>query len=227
MSEAERKTDQGQSTQNQTPDTRLADATGNFAELVAAGTPTPGGGSVAAHAGALAAALGRMMCNLTIGKPKYAEAESRINEIKSELEGLEARLKHLIDEDAASFENVLAAYRMPKQTEEEKAARSNQIEAAGRGAAYTPYDTAQRAFEVLKLLAELKDTGNQNALPDLTMAARLAETAIRGASYNIIANLSMFSDSEEAERLRGQINGLIEDAKKIAEEMESHTLSSM
>ena len=95
---------------------------GTFAELVAAGTPAPGGGSVAAHCGMMAAALGRMVCNLTIGKPKFADRESRLIDVRSELENLGARLRELIAEDAASFEAVLAAYRLPKGTDEEKTA---------------------------------------------------------------------------------------------------------
>ena len=82
----------------------FADALGGFAELVAEGTPTPGGGSVAAHSGMLAAALGRMVCNITIGKPKYAAVEDRLKQINAELEQLGARLRELIVEDAASFE---------------------------------------------------------------------------------------------------------------------------
>ncbi|MCI0488652.1 MAG: cyclodeaminase/cyclohydrolase family protein [Blastocatellia bacterium] len=227
MSEAEPKTDRQDSSETLASELPLFKATGDFAELVAAGTPTPGGGSVAAYAGVMAAALGRMMCNLTMGKPKFAEAEARVKEIRSELERLGARAGALIDEDAASFERVLAAYRLPKQTDEEKAARKQEIEAAGRGAAYTPYDTARNAFEILKLVNELKTIGNPNALPDATVAARLAELAVRGASYNIIANLSMFSDGEEADRLRGQITDFVESATRMAEEIESHTLDNL
>ncbi len=208
-------------------DRRLAGSIGNFAELVASDTPTPGGGSVAADCGVLAAALGRMMCNLTIGKAKYAEVEPRLKEIRSELERLGARLSELIAEDAASFEQVMAAYRLPKQTDDEKAERKKHIEAAGRLAAYTPLETATRAIEVLKLLDELKATGNQNALPDITVGAQLAGVAVKGASYNVFANLGMFSDSVEAERLRVQMNSLIETAKKISEEIESYTLEQM
>lgn len=227
MSEAEPKTDQKNSSENLSSKPPLFKATGEFAELVAAGTPTPGGGSVAAYAGVLAVALGRMMCNLTTGKPKFADREARVEEIRSEFERLGARLGALIDEDSASFERVLAAYRLPKQTEEEKAARKQEIEAAGRGAAYVPYDTARNAFEILNLLNELKEIGNPNALPDVMVAARLAELSIRGVSYNIIANLSMFSDVDEAARLRQQITDLIENARKIAEEIESYSFRNM
>src|SRR6266478_4818776 len=100
--------------------TGLSNSVGNFAELVAASTPTPGGGSVAAYCGVLAASLGQMVCNLTIGKQKYAEAGPRLLEIKSQLEQLSSRMRELIAEDAASFEAVLRAYRLPKETEDQK-----------------------------------------------------------------------------------------------------------
>src|SRR6185369_330341 len=115
-------------------DSTLSNSIGNFAELVAAGTPTPGGGSVAAYCGVLAAALGQMVCNLTIGKQKYAEAEPRLIEIRAELEHLSSRLRELIVEDAASFEAVLRAYRLPKVTDVEKSERGAQIQIALGGA---------------------------------------------------------------------------------------------
>src|SRR3989442_5880801 len=108
--------------------TVLSSSVGSFAELVAASTPTPGGGSVAAYCGVLAASRGQMVCNLTIGKQKYAEAEPRVKQVKAELEGLSIRLRELIAEDAASFEAVLRAYRLPKETDAEKAERSLQIQ---------------------------------------------------------------------------------------------------
>src|SRR5436305_2865502 len=145
----------------------LSNSVGNFAELVAASTPTPGGGSVAAYCGVLAASLGQMVCNLTIGKQKYAQAEPRLRAIRSELERLGARLRELIAEDAASFEGVLRAYRLPKDSEEQRAERAAQVQIALRGAVDVPVETAQRSLNVLKLLGELADIGNPNALSDV------------------------------------------------------------
>src|SRR5438128_10641527 len=130
-------------------DASISNSIGNFAELVAAGTPTPGGGSVSAYCGVLAASLGQMVCSITIGKPKYAAVEPRLKKIKSELERLSARLQELIDEDAASFEAVLAAYRLPKETDEQKAERTAVIQRAVQGAIDVPSETARRSFDVL------------------------------------------------------------------------------
>jgi len=205
---------------NQSPGNSL----GSFAEQVAAGTPTPGGGSVAAYCGVLATALGRMMCNLTIGKQKYAAVEPRVSEINSRLEQLGAELRRLIDDDAASFEGVLAAYRLPKETAEQKAERTRLIGEASRLAAEVPFRTAERALDVLRLLGELGGIGNQNALPDANMAAQLSKAAISGAYYNIVVNLATASDKDEADATRRAIGSIMEEAGRLAAELESRLI---
>ena len=203
------------------PKTALSNSIGNFTDLVAAGTPAPGGGSVAAYCGVLAASLGQMVCNLTIGKQKYAVVELRVTEIRSELERLSARLRELIGEDAESFEAVLQAYRLPKDSDEQKAERAAQIQIALQGAVDVPVETAQRGFNILRLLGELADIGNPNALSDVAVGARLAQVAIRGASYNISVNLDSISDRVAADKTREQMKGMIEQAKTIAEQVEA------
>jgi methenyltetrahydrofolate cyclohydrolase len=199
----------------------LSNSIGTFAELVAAGTPAPGGGSVAAYCGVLAASLGQMVCNLTIGKQKYAEAEPRLRAGRSELERLGARLRELIAEDAASFEAVLQAYRLPKDSDEQKADRAAQIQLALRGAVDIPVETVQRSFDVLKLLGELADIGNPNALSDVAVGAQLAQVAIRGASYNVGVNLDSISDRVAADKTREQMKGMIDQSKTMAEQVEA------
>jgi len=195
----------------------LSESIGDFAELVAAGTPTPGGGSVAAYCGVLAASLGRMMCNITIGKPKYAAVESRLIEIAEELAGLSARLRELIAEDSSSFEAVLGAYRMPKDTDDEKTERAAQIQIALQGAVDVPFETAERSFEALKLLDEVSGIGTPNALSDVAVGAQLAQVAIRGASYNVIVNLDSLSDREGAEGTRREIDSIVHQATTLAD----------
>lgn len=201
--------------------TRLSNSIGDFAELVAAGTPTPGGGSVAAYCGLLAAALGQMVCNLTIGKQKYAEAEPRLRDVKSLLEQVSTRMRELIAEDAASFEAVLRAYRLPKETDEQKAERGAQIQIALGGAVAVPFETAQRGFEVLRLLGELASIGNPNALSDVAVGAQLAQVAVRGASYNVGVNLDSIANRELADRTREQMKVMIEQSKAMAEEVDA------
>ncbi|MEK6302580.1 MAG: cyclodeaminase/cyclohydrolase family protein [Acidobacteriota bacterium] len=194
---------------------------GTFAELVAAGTPAPGGGSVAAHSGMMAAALGQMVCNLTIGKPKFADREPRMTELRDELGRLGGRLRELIAEDAASFEAVLAAYRLPKETDEQKAARAESIQAAIEVAVSVPLETAERSFEVLELLREIADSGNPNAISDVAVGSQLAEVAIKGAGYNVAANLGTMGDLDKARDADERMQTLIGQAKKLAAEVES------
>jgi len=197
----------------------LSDSIGSFAELVAAGTPTPGGGSVAAYCGVLAASLAQMMCNITIGKPKYATAESRLKEITDQLERLSGRLRELIADDAASFDAVLAAYRLPKETDDEKTKRTEQIQVAMQGAVDVPFETARRSFDVLKLLSELAEIGTPSALSDVAVGAQLAKVAIRGASYNVSVNLNSLSDHELAEKTRSEIDAIVHQGSTIASEV--------
>ncbi len=199
----------------------LSNSVGTFADLVAAGTPAPGGGSVSAYCGMLAASLGEMVCNLTIGKPKYAEVETRLREIKSELNHLGARLRQLIAEDAESFEAVLRSYRLPKESDEQKSHRAAQIQIALQGAVAVPVETAQRSFDVIGLLRELADIGNTNALSDVAVGAQLAKTAITGASYNVGVNLDSISDRAAVDKTRERMTGLIEQSTAIADQVES------
>ncbi len=199
----------------------LADSLGLFPDMVAAGTPTPGGGSVAAMCGVMAASLGQMVCNLTIGKPKYADREPRLKDIRDGLERSGMLLRELIAEDADSFEAVLRAYRLPKETEEQKQERAAQVQAATLFAINVPLDTAERSFEVIKHLRELADIGNPNALSDMAVGAQLAQTAIKGASYNVRVNLGTLADKEAAKGIEEQIARLIDGARAIAEEIEA------
>ncbi|HEX8186111.1 MAG TPA: cyclodeaminase/cyclohydrolase family protein [Blastocatellia bacterium] len=199
----------------------LSDSIGRFHELVAAGTPTPGGGSVAAQSGMMAASLGRMMCNITIGKKRFAGVETRLQEIRDELEQLTARLRELIAEDSASFEAVLEAYRLPKETEDQKRERDARVQTAMRGAVDVPLETAERSFQVLKRLGELAEIGNPNALSDVAVGALLAQSAVKGASYNVYVNLDSLSDREAADLSSREMTRLINDARAIAEKIEA------
>lgn len=205
----------------------LADSIGDFAELVAAGTPTPGGGSVAAYCGVLSGSLGLMVCNLTLDKAKYAAVEPRVREIKNELERLRERLRQLIIEDSASFEAVLAAYRLPKETEEQKSERKRRIEITTRGAIDVPFETARTALSLLKLLTELAKIGNPNAFSDLAVGSRLAETSVKGAYYNIGINLKTLADRDEAAELGQRISELVGETELLAGEVELAMVKQM
>jgi formiminotetrahydrofolate cyclodeaminase len=169
----------------------------------------------------MAASLGRMMCNITIGKKRFAGVETRLQEIRDELEQLTARLRELIAEDSASFEAVLEAYRLPKETEDQKRERDARVQTAMRGAVDVPLETAERSFQVLKRLGELAEIGNPNALSDVAVGALLAQSAVKGASYNVYVNLDSLSDREAADLSSREMTRLINDARAIAEKIEA------
>jgi len=204
-----------------TAETIVSKSIGAFASLVAEGTPSPGGGSVSAYCGALAASLGQMVCSLTIGKKKYVESEGRLLIIKPDLERLSARLQELIAEDAASFEGVLGAYRMPKENDEQNVARTVAIQRALQHAVAVPLETAVLSLEVLRLLREIADIGNSNALSDVAVGAQLAQTAVRGASYNIAVNLDSISSPEFVSATRRKMDVLIDQSKALADQVEA------
>jgi methenyltetrahydrofolate cyclohydrolase len=162
-----------------------------------------------------------MMCDITIGKPKYAGAEPRLKQIRSDLSQFGARLRELIAEDAESFEAVLRAYRMPKDTDEQKSERASTVQTALRRAVDVPLETAQSSLNVLMLLRELADLGTPNALSDVAVGARLAEVAIRGASYNVGVNLDSLSDDGSEKGTRRRVKDMIERSGAIAGEVEA------
>ena len=208
-----------------TEDFSLLDTIDSFTDMVASSEPVPGGGSVAAHSGMMAAALGQMVCNLTIGKKKYVEVEARVKTIQADLTELRGELRELILEDALCFNAVMRAMKLPKATEEEQATRKEKINEATRGAILVPLETARRAFAVLKLLADLLEIGNQNALSDLGVGAQLALTAVRGASYNVTINLSSLTSQEEADNYRKQIGKLVAETEGLAEAIASDMMN--
>lgn len=164
---------------------------------LAGGAPTPGGGSAAALAGTLAAALVAMVARLTIGKKAYAAVESRAQEILADAEQLRATLRRLVDEDAAAYAGVSRAYKIPK----DDPSRGRAIDDALLVAARTPADVAKRAERVWQLAKEIEQIGNKNAVSDARVAGMLATTAIDGATENVKVNVAAMSDPTRGQGL--------------------------
>ena len=167
-----------------------------FLDAVAANTPTPGGGSVSAHSGALAAALGEMVCRLTLKKKSMADHHPAVGQALARLSALRQRMTEAIDRDAASYEAVVAAMRLPKSASEEQTARAKAIEEASKHAAEVPLETAEAAVETAAILENLGSSTLPQAASDLTVALRLAEAGRQGAIDNVKANLPMIHDQE-------------------------------
>jgi glutamate formiminotransferase/formiminotetrahydrofolate cyclodeaminase len=170
-----------------------------FMSSVAGPTPTPGGGSVAAHAGALGAALAQMVAGLTIGKKKYAAVEEEMKQLALQATSLRRALNALVERDAQSYEAVRSAYQLPKESDEQQAARASAIREALIGAADVPLETARTAVEVGALAAALAERGNSNAVSDACVGALLAEAACKGAVLNVRINVASL-DQAGAER---------------------------
>lgn len=192
---------------------RLVDLTiHDFAERLASGAAAPGGGSAAALAGALAAALAAMVAHLTLGRPKYAEHEVEMQTVLAQSDRLRAQLLALVDADTAAYENVMAAYRLPKSNAAEVAAREDAIQAALRHAADIPLAAAEACVQVLNLAALAEEHGNRNAASDAAVAGLLANAALLAAARNVRVNLEQIKDSPFRTATEARLSGLMVNA---------------
>jgi len=172
-----------------------------FSHRLASCEATPGGGSASAAAGAMSAALLRMVALLTSGSPRFERVAPRARRIADEAESLTARFVAGVDEDAEAFDRVSQAYRLPKSTDAEKIGRSAAIQAALFGAALPPLHVAEMACEAALLAVELAEFGNPNAISDVGCAALLAASAARGAGFNVSINAKALKDRARADDL--------------------------
>jgi formiminotetrahydrofolate cyclodeaminase len=165
-----------------------------FVEELASDSPAPGGGSVAALCGALGAALVAMVCRLTVEKPKYAQVSEELRGIMSEADQLHRTFSRLVDADTEAFNAVMAAFRLPKETEEQKGQRSQAIQQATRGAAEVPLEVQSRSVRLLELATVAAQKGNVNSVSDAGVAAEMARAAAHGAALNVRINLGGLKD---------------------------------
>ncbi len=187
-----------------------------FLEALAAGTATPGGGAAAAYGGAMAAALVGMAARLTVGKQKYAEVEAEMQAVAAEADQLRGQLAQAVDEDAAAYGAVLAAYRLPKDSVEEQAARAAAVERATLAATEAPLAAAQAAARVLALAAAAAEKGNRNTAADAGAAAQLALAAVRSAALNVRVNAAALRDTAAAQTFAAQALALEAQAAETA-----------
>jgi len=179
-----------------------------YLDALASDAPTPGGGAVAALAGATGAALISMVCNLTIGRTGYEEAEERMRGVLDEAEASRKALLDLADQDAAAFGAVMAAFTMPKETDAEKAVRSQAIQAGYEAATTVPLEIAKRAAELMELAREATEIGNANATSDGACAAQALSASVWSATYNIEINAAALKDAAKAQALRDEVSAL-------------------
>ncbi|UCD16664.1 MAG: glutamate formimidoyltransferase [Candidatus Zixiibacteriota bacterium] len=191
----------------------------NFYEAVAAKSPTPGGGSVAASAGALGAALNSMVCRLTVMKKKYQDVAAELAAVRDESENLRLSLQELIKRDGLAFDNLMAARKMPKDFEEERKKRDRAVFEATKGAALVPLETAEQALKVLEHSRTVAAKGNLNSVSDAGVAALMAKAALEGAVYNVKINISGFEDRTFVEEMESKVSALQEKSEILAAEI--------
>jgi formiminotetrahydrofolate cyclodeaminase len=181
--------------------------------LVTAGDePVPGGGSISALCGALSAALGQMVTNLTIGKKKYADVEESMKEMAAVFNTYLDDFACDIDKDSEAYDAVFSAFKLPKETEEEKALRTQKIQEATKIAAEIPLQVAQKACKLMDFVSVVAKTGNQNAVTDACVAMMCARTAVLGALLNVRINLTSLHDTEYVDKLKQEADSLEEKA---------------
>lgn len=199
---------------------RLVDLTcKGFAEETASESPAPGGGSISAYMGSLAAALGTMVANLSSHKPGWDARWEFFSEWADKGQTMMANLIHLVDEDTNAFNKIMAVFAMPKGTPEEKAARSKAMQEATLYATQIPLQTMKASFETFGIIRAMAEEGNPNSVSDAGVGALAARAAVLGAGLNVKINAAGLKDREIAESLISEANKLIEDACREEKEI--------
>jgi formiminotetrahydrofolate cyclodeaminase len=188
-------------------------------DALASNAPAPGGGSVAALSGALGAALLSMVCNLTLGKKRYAAVQDDIAALVEKTEALRHRLIDLLEADVEVFTGVSAAYKMPRKTPELKAARSAAIQEALKAATQVPLEVAQACVDVLELCTQAAEQGNRGAVSDAGVAVLMAEAGLRSAALNVIINIHAIKDEAFSAKVQGELDALLEGRSALKEEV--------
>ena len=181
-----------------------------FADVLASDAPAPGGGSTAALAGALGAALTAMVCRLTEGRKKYAEFEPFVLEVKEKATRLQAQFIDVMDRDTEAFMVISNAYGMPKETDEEKAARSAAIQAGLVKSTETPMEMMELSAQTIALTESLLGKFNTASASDLGVGALTLRTAVQGAWLNVLINIGSLKDKELADQYRAKGQTLVD-----------------
>ena len=190
-----------------------------FLEKTASGTPVPGGGSVAALGAALAASLTEMVANLTINKKGYEASETEMERLAEEARHCRDRLVKDIDRDSDAYNDVMVAFKLPKNTDDEKKKRQEAIQNALKTAASVPLRVAGNAFRILERAGKAVEGGNRNAVTDALVGAMMAKTAALSALYNVKINLASIEDKDFVRKLSKEAKDLEIETIRIENEI--------
>ncbi|MEO8167059.1 MAG: cyclodeaminase/cyclohydrolase family protein [bacterium] len=189
-----------------------------FLDELASSSPAPGGGSVAALAGALGAALTSMVCNLTIGKKKYASVEAEMQKILKGAEELRARFTLLVEKDADSFNKVMEVLSLPKDNEGQRALRSAALAAATKEATMIPLEVMKHCIDAMALTQNVAANGNTNSISDAGVSALMLHAACESAALNVKINLNGIDDSEFVNWKTDEVLSLLKTSRMMLEE---------
>lgn len=190
-----------------------------FLEETASNAPVPGGGSISALNGAVAAALTEMVARLTMGKKKYAEVEGQMHTIAIEAALIRERLTAYIDEDSQAYERVFSAFKLPGETEEELAVRTKAIQDGMKEAALVPMKVAEEIGSVMEAIIYVAHKGNRNAVTDACVAMMAARTCVLGALMNVRINLASIQDKAFVQRMKTKADELEEHAVYVEKKL--------
>ena len=190
-----------------------------FSNILASKSPTPGGGSISALAGAIGADLIVMVCRLSIGNDKYKASQDLLEESLDKAQILAKRLLERVDLDSEAFNRVMAAFRMPKETEQEKRARSAEIQAGFKEAVQSPLSIASECLDVLKVAGDLIGKINTNAMSDFGVAALQAHAGLEGAVMNVRINLPSIKDEQFVAKTSHKVSHFLEEGGAIRDKI--------
>lgn len=193
-----------------------------FSDALAADTAAPGGGSTAAVVAALAASLAAMVARLTVGRPKFASADAAMQQVIAAADPLRQRLLALATRDAEAFAIVIAAFRLPKETEAQKQERQLAIQTAYQDATVVPMQTLETTVDVLELCLQVVELGNPNAVTDAITGALLAEAAAQGAALNVQINLVAIQDAAFVTTMRARLSDRLARAATLRDASLAH-----
>jgi len=190
-----------------------------FLDELASNSPAPGGGSVAALAGSLGSSLTSMVCNLTVGKKKYADVEPEMKKILEQSERLRAQFTALVDQDTVAFNKVMEAYGLPKETDDQKALRTAAIQGATKEAALVPLSVMKHVIDALALARVVAEKGNINSVSDAGVSALMLGAAAEGAAFNVLINLQSITDPEFSGWRAEEVTTLVRTSRMKTEEI--------
>lgn len=193
-------------------------ASGEFLEMLASKAPVPGGGGAAALGGAIGMALSNMVGNLTVGKKRYADVEDEVKDLLEKGYKIIDELKALVDKDAEVFEPLSRAYGLPKDTPEQAAIKEEELEKCSKTACSVPIEIMRKSYEGIKIHERMGQIGTRIAISDVGCGVAFLKAALVSGSLNVIINLGAIKDRDYVEVINEEMNRLLEDGSRIADE---------